>query len=919
MPKALTPVPPCCLTAFDIETNQFHNYSAWRNPAPYKGDFPRVFDTVAKYASEYTDELDAVDYLAGHNIAEAVFRKSFEEISAMVDGNPSLDKTGKAVAKDALKLELDNILTTGPYKVSAHHSELYLATMLYLYWDQKDSKGAECVWHQLPADEYAAKVKTAHADTMTTLDEVDEIFEGIYNMAKNRKAPVVMCIHNLSYEVNNCLLNLPIFKKWVRDDAVTFLSNNSKDSYKNITVYATRKGKRTRELIKIVDTWKLTGKSIKQVGKLHKYPKLDYTYNDIKDPSALTPHDYEYNRRDCELSLLAFRDAYIQAADIFDTSGRVPVSANNIVSAISKNLFPKEFAKHKENNTEKGANRMTAEQYKDYKPTTGGGLVGVVPQFALSCFEIGKEYTCKGKKMEVKKIQHIDLNSAHPSQAFKRFFPTCSPVLLDDPAGIATVKKALEEGRTLINKAVTPEGIKKGFDIFSNLVPKLRCNKGKGKDVHTSGYATFKIRGLALKAFDACGIPYNIPTLWGSKVQTTLSGASEYQPEEVVRPKGDNWNKIGSKVSGAEVIEVKLTFEDFLSNVCLFYDFRSYELSDVHLYSMGMISPYLYRQFVHFGNKKKIYKRAVKAIKKNDAAELEEILKDEHFEPVDAEALKREYEAKGMEAAELAENLLKTVKGQFNGIYGTSYQSLFRDSATLSYNMDTDELEFVGTPQYDETNSSGIDVLQGSYIAQWSRVDLALYIRLLTTLKAVPLYFATDSVYYLVTQETADDLEAYIKGTYSYNKQYVEGTAQRLPYNGQVPELEKFRPNGPQLGGMDFEADIQKIGYTQALKIISVEMLPDHETGEIKTARNVTFSGCSADVFFNGCETDDEYFERLFRPDGYVSAFELAKSRRVANDSAEVEGFVLDYVGFQNNATNSEQFLSIAANSFIFL
>lgn len=913
-------IPPCYLAAYDIETNQYHSYINWGNPAPYTGDAPGVYNVVRRYADEYADELQACDYLAGANIAEEVYNKSFAEISAMIEASTA-DRVERETAKDRLKMELDNILAAGrggPLEVTAHHAEPYLATMLLMSWDQQDSKGNPAAWYQLPAAEYANKVKTCHAMTATNLREMDDIFKDMYNTAKQRKAPIVICIHNLSYEVNNCLKNLTCFRKWVAEGAVSFLSNNAKDSYKSIDVYAMRRGKRSRALLQIRDTWKLTGKSIKQIGKIHKYPKLDYTYNDIKDPAALTPHDYDYNRRDCELSLLAFRDAYIQAADLFEESGRVPVSANNIVSTISKSKFAAEFVKHKERVTGKGLSHLTAEQYSDYKPTTGGGLVGINPEFSFNIFEAGRLYECNRHALQVLGIGHIDLNSAHPSQVFKRLFPTSAPVAVpDDPAALAVIKRALESGRRMVEKMVTPEGIKKGFDIFETLLPDLKTGKTtKNKDIYKSGYAVFKIKNLELKTFEACGIPYTVPTLWSSKVITKVSGASTYELEDVHTPKTLNGSKIGSKIAEACEIDIKLTFEDFLTNVCLFYDFDSYEVSDVHLYSMGPASPYLYQQICYFGRKKIAYKQAVKAIEADDPDRLADALAREEYEQADAEAVRAEYAAKGREAKELAENLLKTAKGQFNGIYGTSYQSLFRDAAALA--ADGDGLEWISSQQYDNDNSAGIDVMQGSYIAQWSRVDIALYIRLLISLKAVPLYFATDSVYYLTTQETSKDLEAYIRGEYSYKKMYADGHPQRLPYNGQTKDLEKCRPNVPGLGGMDFEAPIEKIGYTQALKLIAAEQYTDKATGEIKTSRNVTFSGCGADVFFKSCETDADYFERLFREEGYVSAFETGKSKKVENLTEE-EGYVIENVSFENNSLGSLQYVTTKEHCYTFI
>lgn len=903
---------PSAMFSFDIETNQYYNYSTWGTKQQKPEDVPKgVWSSIEEAISKRKPALRAVNYIAGSSYSDEVFKEVYNQLAHRIMVDSSLDYTTRQHAVDLIKMCLNDILKVGAYKVVAERSEMYMGTMVAMPYDFDGTP-----FYSLTLEDYTNYVKKAPAKVVFNLDEADNMFRDLEKRARAMNAPVLVLIHNLSYEVMNCLSQLPVWKEWVQAGLLTFLSNNTKNSYKSVDImeYVPVEGakKQPAPVIMFRDTWKLTNKSISKLGKIHNYPKLDYEYNVIRNSSQLTQKDFDYNRRDCEIALLGYYDAYKQAGDILWNGRKVPISANNIVSTIAKSKFSKEFKQHKFRVEADGDSHMTALEYAGYKPVTGGGLVGVIPEYAFNIIEEGSKYYTNFCTIYVEGIGHVDLNSAHPSQSTKRLFPVSKPRHLDDPKGLHVVQEAIDRGIARVHKMYTFDGICQGLDVFDNLFPDLKKTKSKKHGYALSGYGTFVINNLRLKKFNTGAGNFTVPSLWGCKINTKLSGADTYNLADCSKLKGNNILYIGSKLKSADKVTVELTFEDFAIIIGLFYDYDSYELVDCSLYEMNFISPYLYKQFEHFANKKTVYKAAVKAIKANDSQKLDEVLSSPYFEKQDADALRAEYLAKGIGAESFAEQLLLNTKGQFNGIYGTSYQSLFRDASVLKYDpasnsVDWSAAEGTDGTKYDETNSSGIDVLQGSYIAQWSRVDLALNMRLLISMGATPLYFATDSVYYFTTPKTDSRLTSLIKGKFSPTGD--------LPFNGQTSLMKKYRPSEAGLGGMDFENDIKKIGYTQSLKIIAVEKNVDYETGEVKDIRKLTFSGCSADTFFKDCQTDEEYYERLFMEDGFVSAFEENSKTIKASNVTGDNGFVLDSVGFVNNRTTSSQYQDIKASA----
>lgn len=933
--------------SFDSEVNQFYNYSAWINPDataaqkdpeawndPKTGGFCRV---IAMAIESQRAALESRNYLAGFDVCEHAF-EAYNDIMRNQIGASTREEMEEAARAWDYWTGAPSNGYGGALYVSPERAEMYLACCTCIPNAYTRPDGSVVSFRNTTEKEARDMIANAQRTFFYTVEEVSEYFAKIYKNHSLKKCKgthrAIVIIHNLSYDFNNVLINTDFIKSAIADGRFKFLSNNAKGSYKSAEILADYKAKKdsdpvTYPALYIRDTWKLTNKGIEAIGNGHGYPKNPYTYSEIRDPGTLTDVDLEYNAKDTEIALLGLHDALSQLSELEELN-QVPVSSNNIVSMISKHHYREEFEAHLKacGGTRKDANgaellpgrrHMTAGQYEDFKPVTGGGLVFVNPEYAFKVWERGKEYNIGGHRFTVNNVKHIDLNSAHPSQVFKRRFPDEAPRRIDDTQDAALRDFVLEQIADRLPELrhqsgeFLAAGIANGFDTFDTLFPSLNMNTQQtGQNAaYFSGYAVFTLENVRARIFTKGGAPFTLPCMWSSKLQTKRSGTGFapgcFAGAYASATDGENVRKVQGKVYSADRIKIKLTFED-LAIFSLFYDFDIIAAERMSLYPMGTCSDYLYKQFLHFGQKKKEYKVAheiTKAIlnskpyKGNPVteADLVEAVNTPTFSEADRAAILSALSLDGIEDAErVAGGLLKIVKGQFNGIYGTAYQSLFRDAPQLVTDgagavewMNDPEADASGT-KYDDANRSGVDPLQGSYIAQWSRVDIALYSALVANMGGIPLYIATDSIYYLETNETDPGLVDVIKGNGS-----------GLPYNKQTDFLFKNRYNAVHLGGMDFEADADRVAYTQALKIIvERDIIKD---GKPETVTEITFSGCSADNFFEGYEGKE--FARLLQPDGYCCRMTGHKHKtRKAYNVQDVDGsagYVLESVAFVNN------------------
>lgn len=527
------------------------------------------------------------------------------------------------------------------------------------------------------------------------------------------------------------------------------------------------------------------------------------------------------------------------------------------------------------------------EKQKTEKEVAGGGLVGINPFFAFKKIkQVGSDVVVEDKVYKNSEIFHCDLISAHPSQVNKRYFPAHDAV----PATDEEKKLALECLKRMDwkNKVLNP---KQPFTTIVNYRP-------HGSRYY-SGFARFTLKNVKLRGQNCNAVPA-IPDVKETaqysgvrdrdyilKTVASCIDAFEQSKIDAIKQTTKKFSH-RNKVYWADEMTVACTFED-LCIFQMFYDFEIADAKDMHIYRMQAVEGYVWYIFKLYGRRKQTYKKIEKLAKKykNGEATKQDVL-DLLDESVD-DILPSDYAymTAHPDDYKYAHKQTQKVKGVFNGIYGQLYQSpiheqieLILDGKSLTENV-IDKESF--------RPSKNRNYLTGMYIAQWSRVDLALHLKYCIDNGCTVLYWATDSIYFV--------------GPKGFN---VTGL-----FNEQDQLLKDQRPNDNELGGMDMEEYDEKNGSSfirglctsQCLRIVISRMAEEKDENDNKTGRLVkvydtTFSGAPADVVFEDCKTFDDYADRLCEEDYYISPFDNKKNEKKHNEDGTFnllpQGFVLN-------------------------
>ena len=529
------------------------------------------------------------------------------------------------------------------------------------------------------------------------------------------------------------------------------------------------------------------------------------------------------------------------------------------------------------------------EKQKTEKEVAGGGLVGINPFFAFKKVkQVGSDVVVEDKVYKNSEIFHCDLISAHPSQVNKRYFPAHDAV----PATDEEKKLALECLKRMdwTDLVLNP---KKPFTTIVNYKP-------HGSKFY-SGFARFTLKNVKLRGQNGNAVPA-IPDVKETaqysgvrdenyilKTVASCRDALEQSKLDAIK-QGTKKVSHRNKVYWAEEITVTCTFED-LCIYQMFYDFEIADAKDMHIYRMQVVEGYIYYIFNLYGKRKQTYKKIEKLSKKYKNGE-DNVTKQDVLDLLDAsvdDILPSDYAymTAHPDDYKYAHKQTQKVKGVFNGIYGQLYQSpiheqieLILDGKSLTENV-IDKESF--------RPSKHRNYLTGMYIAQWSRVDLALHLKYCIDNGCTVLYWATDSIYFV--------------GPKGFN---VTGL-----FNEQDQTLKDQRRNENKLGGMDMEEYDEKTGSSlitglctsQCLRIVMSSMAEEKDENDNKTGRLVevydaTFSGAPADVVFEDCKTFDDYADRLCEEDYYISPFDNKKNEKKHNEDGTFnllpQGFVLN-------------------------
>lgn len=525
------------------------------------------------------------------------------------------------------------------------------------------------------------------------------------------------------------------------------------------------------------------------------------------------------------------------------------------------------------------------EKQKTEKQVAGGGLVGINPFFAFKKVkQVGLDVVVEGKVYKNSEIFHCDLISAHPSQVNKRYFPAHDAV----PATDAEKEKALDCLKRMdwTSKAQNPH---KAFATIVNYRP-------HGFKYY-SGFAKFTLKNVKLRGQNSNAVP----AMPDAKATSQYSGvrdrdyilntvascfdAFEQSKIDAIKQSTKKFSH-RNKVYWADEMEVACTFED-LCIYQMFYDFEITDAKDMHIYRMQAVEGYVWYIFMLYGRRKQIYKEIEKMVGKykDGRASKQDVqdLLDKYT--ADIEPSDHAYLSAHSDDVRYAHEQLQKVKGIFNGIYGQLYQSPIHEQIELV--LDCKSLTENVIDKESFRPSMHRNYLTGMYIAQWSRIDLALHLKYCIDNGCTVLYWATDSIYFV--------------GPKGFNVKSL--------FNEQEQVLKDQRPNVNSLGGMDMEqyengsSLITGLCTSQCLRIVIgriAEEVDDNgnKTGKKYEAYDATLSGAPADVVFDGCKTFDDYADRLCEEDYYISPFDNNKNEKKHNEDGTFnllpQGFVLN-------------------------
>lgn len=769
----------------------------------------------------------------------------------------------------------------------------------------------------------------------TNLDDVNKLFVAVEKAHKNRKqsGTALIVAHNASYEWNMLLKKLPYMQEAVKTNRFTAMRGNAANTIKGITIWekpviTEEDENNNHKILQVVDSFLYKRKSLKEIGKGFGFPKdvLDYEtfFEPLQVQQAINArcagkpkqgdynHLLDYNRIDCTIPFAILHESLANHYALLtggDYRPGYPISANHIQGIIQQeegrrlwelymrdddgNIYGSTIVNQQTTYISKDGkvrkSKSLTEQFQAKNKewaldenefdlvhkVAGGGLVGMNPCVASKIIDL------RGKETAIK---HIDLVSAHPSQVFKRMFPSGLPLKVDGNQ-LNYILKLLRANMGLRKR------IKNPCKAFSRLVGIYGKELGL-RSGYYSGFATFQLKNIKIKEFAVLENNCMIPAMPFHKIRKDCSGncidgitvvdslnaiqsVNEIQQKYL---KGESKNLvISNKVFCLESLEISATFEELLL-WSMFYDFEIVTATEMRIYKMQACPEFLYYCFRSYADRKEAYKK-ITDMQKNARPESEIIdflnnNKDKFFETDYNYLVANPLDVK------FAKNALLLVKGIFNGIYGQNYQSNKHKEAVYAVeNGVIVEREVLSTYKASQNRNYLVSV----YIALWSKVDLALHLAYVLSRGGCPLYWATDSIFYIDSKQNPAI-------------PFVNGKHVNL-FNEQTTYLQNWRPQSPiaPLGGMDLEEDnIVRFCTTQSLRNIF-----ECETG----GGRLTFSGCSEEILFGEPDDDGFYdFDKISKifttKDLYVSPFRNHKSsKEVTEDGTyclKPQGFVLN-------------------------
>lgn len=653
---------------------------------------------------------------------------------------------------------------------------------------------------------------------------------------------ILFTAHNLDYEYNYIRYNTKLLHKLSLRCKCYKIIAESTSNIKSLEFIS-----ETGSKFIIRDTYLISNKSIRNLGKSYDLPKLEYDYEvtrlfryDIND------NDLAYNMRDNEIAM-KFLQEIKETLPIYKDITKIPLSAtqhSKNICRYNKDVNYKMDGKKYDLYTlhrllSKKYNIQDFDIYRNFFNASGGGLIGVNPIYTNTWQT---------------NVHSFDIKSAHPSQMYNKNFPV---------------------GES-IREVTNYDWIMKKYKQYAEMM------KNDPKDFYNRFLPEYdylvliEFRDLTAKILPNNNIILSL----GSGKQS-----QNYNENELTERMAYNYEAItiNGKTKQSKVYR-KWVFGIDLIYHLTFYDFNeeTTKIIKAYKYKMDNCSPYIISKADYYGAYKEKYKNFTKYAEKNNFKDTMQYVIDNNAE---------EYTIKNMNENNYNSFLdteLLRIKGIFNGLFGQEYQNILHDDLQFDYenvfavkkidheetNNDikannNDEFEITNNYEYNKKKykeiceKSNIHYTTGAYIAGWSRFELACMIWHCINNGGTIYYFHTDS---LKCGNCKNDI---FNNWYDKNIQYAKWNDHNV-FN---------------FGLVDYEKTYDYFITPETLKDIGI--LHD-KRDKTKIKIDITLSGIKADIYFKDILNKYNYKELKEGEKDDFEKYKIYNDENIKNLIAEI-------------------------------
>ena len=681
------------LIGFDIETNQLFNYSKLLHRAAEElGIDPEFLKIVRSYLTTHPYLLNCED-------------SSLKPLNDFINYQLELGEL-----TDEHKRALDGLYT----RLQPLSSTVYLGSFVEAPLTKELNRNPSLI-------------KTCNKKT-TFIYSVKEISSYLSAKFWNSAADQTIYVHNLGYECH-AIRQTDFFKDFVKrveaqekekaenpDFRITLRFNclaSNKTSIKSyefsrlveIRDYNGKEVEIWKEM-RFRDTYLYYHCKLDNLGEQLGFPKLPYTYDEVRTKSELTKEDFEYNERDSLITLIGGAMFQLERTDFEkvenknngNRAGSWFISSNHALSENYQRINGYKSWVDKQRKLKKSD--LYNEFYPEIRKANHGGLIGVELNSLHHNFKVGED--------NVVDIFHPDVSSQHLAQPFTHLMPTEEIHFIEN-----LPKECIMD--------VWERAIRQRDRCLADPSAEWKCFGFKGMDARSSFLAD---------PFDAAN---QVCFELGAKVHLVINCKlkelkvgytglkAKYPFISKITMKGVKQKFIkcyGGKIVEGENIHIYDNIEN-IAALALFYDIEIVECKWLMVYGMRQIHPFWLNVINKFGSKKVNYKAAKAQIDEGvepDWSKLE--LNDSNY-------LKGlSVEERKLEMA----RIYQACKGDFNGIYGQLNINDQKDN--LSYSIDDDnkvDVELSKSVSIGLTHSTNL----GSYITSYGRCSMMYTIYLM--------------------------------------------------------------------------------------------------------------------------------------------------------------------------------------------